>query len=294
MAERFGGKYSPGATPEAPQPPKGGFQGKTRTKAGGRVNFLFIAPLPLAIRAFTEDPAGLFLNLVAFAVLILAAWLTREGVIAQEAFDARKVARKPAFPRKMFGSALTGIGLGIAGFVGTGEMLAPLLFAILGIGLHSFAFGIDPLKDKVIEGVDTFQTDRVARAVEEAEKHLQEMFVAIRQAGDRKLVQRVEQFQGTVREMFRTVENDPRDLTAARKYLGVYLLGAKDATVKFAEIYPRHQDPSVRADYEALLDDLEQNFAERTRTLLLDDRSDLDVEIGVLRDRLARDGLLER
>ena len=215
-------------------------------------------------------------------------------MIAEEAYNARKVARKPAFPRKMFASALTGIGLGVAGYVGTGELVPPLLFAVLGIGLHSFSFGIDPLKDKVIEGIDTFQTDRVAKAVEEAEKHLAEMFVAIRQAGDRKLVTRVEKFQGTVREMFRTVENDPRDLTAARKYLGVYLLGAKDATVKFAEIYPRSQDAGVRADYEALLDDLEQNFAERTRTLLLDDRSDLDVEIGVLRDRLARDGLLEK
>jgi hypothetical protein len=91
--------------------------------------------------------------------------------------------------------------------------------------------------------------------------------------------------------LFRTVEEDPRDLTGARKYLGVYLMGARDATVKFADVYARTGDPHARADYEALLDDLEQNFAARTRKMLLDDRSDLTVEIEVLRDRLQREGV---
>ena len=39
------------------------------------------------------------------------------------------------------------------------------------------------------------------------------------------------------------------------------------------------------------MDDLEQNFAARTRKMLLDDRSDLTVEIDVLRERLQREGV---
>ena len=50
---------------------------------------------------------------MAFGLLILAAWLTREGIIAQEAYDARKIARRPAMPRKIVASLLTGIGLAI-------------------------------------------------------------------------------------------------------------------------------------------------------------------------------------
>jgi len=109
--------------------------------------------------------------------------------------------------------------------------------------------------------------------------------------GDRTLGARVERFQNPARTLFRTVEDDPRDLTAARKYLSVYLLGARDATVKFADVYARTNDPQARVDYEALLDDLEQNFAARTRKMLLDDRTDLTVEIDVLRDRLQREGV---
>ena len=109
--------------------------------------------------------------------------------------------------------------------------------------------------------------------------------------GDRPLEIRVTGFQALARKMIRTVEEDPRDLTSARKFLSVYLDGAKDATIKFVDLYRRQKDASVRANYEALLTDLENNFAARTEKLMLDDRSDMDIEIKVLRDRLQREGV---
>jgi len=247
---------------------------------------------PVVLLAFI--PAGLALNLTGFAVLMLAAWMTREGILAQEAYEARRIARRPALPRKIIASVLTGLGLFVAAFAANDSLLNPSIFAVLGFALHAFSFGIDPMRDKGMEGVDTFQQDRVARAVVEAEKHLAAMKDAILRAGDRKLESRVERFQDLARDMFRTVEEDPRDLTAARKYLGVYLLGARDATAKFADIYARTRDAKARADYEALLDDLEKNFAARTRAMLLDNKTDLNVEIEVLRERLEREGVHAR
>ena len=78
-----------------------------------------------------------------------------------------------------------------------------------------------------------------------------------------------------------------------RRYLGVYLLGARDATTRFVELHGRSGDSGARADYVALLDDLDHTFAERTRRLMAESRTDLDVEIGVLRDRLAREGVAD-
>ena len=69
--------------------------------AGARVNLLFIVPFLWAFSAFFRDPAGLVQHLAVFALLILSAWLTREGVIAQDAYDQRKIARRPAIPRKI-------------------------------------------------------------------------------------------------------------------------------------------------------------------------------------------------
>lgn len=292
MAQHYGGRYSP--TPEgsgSKVPPRPPLHGKRPQRAAGRSNVLFFAPLPLIPRALSADTVWMTVLMGALALLLLAAWLTREGLKAEDAFRARKIARRPAIPRKFFGSVLTGAGLFVAGLEPGYGVFEPALLALLGFALHSFAFGLDPMKDKGVEGVDQFQQDRVARVIDEAEKHLTTMTQAIRRTGDRGLEARVERFQGTVREMCRTVEEDPRDLTAARKYLVVYLLGARDATVKFVDLYTRTRDAGARADYESLLSDLEENFAARTRTLMLDDRADLDVEIEVLRDRLQREGV---
>ncbi|SFP19899.1 5-bromo-4-chloroindolyl phosphate hydrolysis family protein [Tranquillimonas alkanivorans] len=276
-----------------PRAPSSRMPRRRRTRAGGRVNLLFLSSAPLILSAFWQDPAGLALHLAAGGLLIAAAWLTREGLHAQEAYEARSVAKRPAIPRKLFGSALTGGALALAGF-GDGTALDAIIFAILGAGLHVMAFGPDPLSDKRAEGIDRMQSDRVARVVDEAESHLSAMSQAIGQLHDRRLAERVARFQTTAREMCRSVEQDPRDLPSARRYLGVYLLGARDATTKFADLYARSGDAQARADYLSLLDDLEEGFAARTQRMLLDDRSDLDIEIEVLRDRLGREGVLEK
>lgn len=292
MARRYGGKFSPdGQSDDDKIEQRGTFDGARVEPAGARTNVLFIPAIPLVFMSLDDGAIGLTLALVAAAVLTLAAWLVREGLRAEAAFNARKVARRPAFPRKMAASLLTGVGIALAAYKSEPGLVAPILYGGVATVLHGFAFGLDPLRDKGMEGVDTFQQDRVARVIEEAESRLSEMSDAVKRAGDRKIEARVDRFQATARDLFRTVEEDPRDLTSARKYLTVYLQGARDATIKYADIYVRSRDVQARDDYLALLDDLEKNFAARTRKMLLDDRSDLTVEIEVLRERLQREGV---
>ena len=290
MAQRFGGRFSPdGAPPDtkgAPPPPRRGFDGKRASKAGFRSNLLFAMPFLFVWKAFQGNPGDLMLGLGAFALLLAAAFLTREGLIAEEAYEARKVARRPALPRKMIAADAMGLGLGLGAFMAGQSLTTSALLGLLGLALHLVAFGLDPMKDKGAEDIDAYQTDRVARAVETGEAHLTAMKDAILRARDRQLEGRVARFADTARQLFRTVEGDPGDLTAARKYLGVYLQGARDATIKFADLYAQNRDAKIRADYEALLSDLETNFASRTTALLSDDHSDLNVEIEVLRERL--------
>lgn len=288
MAQRYGGEHSP----KGDRATAGNaFRDARRSRAGGRVNLLFLLPLPLAVRAFMmPDAISLALTLVSLGLLLLAAWLTRDGLIAEDAYLARRVARRPALPRKAFGSILTGLGLFAAVFA-SGGLGAGAILGVVGAALHLLAFGPDPMRDKGMEGIDTFQQDRVALVVDEAEKHLASMRDAALGARDRAVMDRLDRFQATARDMCRIVERDPRDLTAARKFLGVYLMGARDATIKFADIFQRSGDEAAKRDYMALLDDLESKFTARSEALLLDDKTDLDVEIEVLRDRLAREGV---
>ena len=292
MAQRYGGKYSPDrSSQDSPEPASKGFKGASVDPVGARSNILFVPPIILAFMSINDGAIGLALGLVGAGALLLGAWRLRGGLTAEAAFNARKVARRPAFPRKIAAAVFTGLGASIAAYATEPGLIAPVIFGVAAAALHVGAFGIDPMRNKGMEGIDTFQQDRVARAVDEAERHLNAMKDAVKRSGERRIIARVEQFEATARDLFRTVEEDPRDLTGAKKYLGVYLMGARDATVKFADVYARTQDPQARTDYEALLDDLEQNFAARTRKMLLDDRSDLTVEIDVLRDRLQREGV---
>ncbi len=293
MAQRYGGKYSPNPPGEPGQPAPGfpvAEPDPATAPAGFKANLLFALPFLFIFKAFGGDPNGLFVGLGTAGLLLLAAWLTREGIRAQNAYTARRVARRPAIPRKLFAACLTGAALMLGTMHWQTGFLYPYLFGLLGGFLHLGAFGLDPVRGKGMTGVDQFQTDRVARAVDEAELHLAAMKDAILRAGDRQLEARIERFSTIARGLFRTVESDPGDLTAARKYLSVYLMGARDATVKFADVYARSKSTSARTDYEALLTDLETNFAARTKSLLTENHTDLDVEIAVLRDRLKFEG----
>ncbi len=291
MARRYGGKFSPGSEETgqaAPQFDRG------VDPAGARTNLLFLPAVAIVFTSLTDGPVSLATGLAAGGILTLAAWLVRDGLRAEAEYNARAVARRPAIPRKIFASVLTGLGIALAAYSKEAGIVGSILYGLAAGGLHTAAFGLDPLRNKRIEGVDTFQQDRVAKVVDEAEAHLDQMRAAIEALRDRRLTERVARFQAAARKMIRTVEEDPRDLSGARKFLGVYLLGARDASAKFAQLYARTKDKEARADYETLLDDLEGNFAQRTEKMLLDDRSDMDIEIKVLRDRLQREGALAR
>ena len=276
MARRYGGKYSPtgdGDEDAQATQERGQYHHAQVSPVGARANIMFVPAIPLVFTTLNDGAIAMTLGLVGAGLLTLAAFLLRGGLEAEAEYNSRRVSRRPAIPRKIFSAVLTGVGLGAATLAHDGPALAAILYGAAGIGLHLASFGLDPLKNKGMEGIDTHQQDRVARVVDGAENHLRAMREAILRAGDR------------------TAEEDPRDLRAARKYLGVYLMGARDASVKFADLYSRSRDPQVQRKYVALLDDLDSNFSAKTKDLMADTHTDLDIEIDVLRDRLAREGV---
>ena len=292
MAQRYGGKYSPsGATTGPKDAAEAPVDDRIVDAAGAKATVLFVPAVVIVAFSFGSGPTVLIIALIAAAILTLAAWLLRDGLRATAAYDARTIARRPALPRKMLASALTGVGVTLAAYTGDSEIFGSVLYGIAALGLHVAAFGIDPLKDKRMEGVDVYQQDRVARVVDEAEEYLAAITTHAASLNDRALDTRVAGFTAAARRMIRTVEEDPRDLTEARRYLGVYLMGARDATVKFVEVVKKGPDAQARIDYEALLTDLEQNFASRTAKMLEGGKADMDIEIKVLRDRLQREGV---
>jgi len=302
MARRYGSRYAPGGRrgdrdlrdSGEMRPPRPSDAAR-RVPRTGRTIAITLAATPLLLGAFLGDALHMGRNFAGFALIAFAMFLTREGLAAEAAYDARRVSRRPAMPRKLFGMVLTGLGLAVSAYEPGVSLAPPLVIAVIGAVLHRMSFGGDPMRDKGMEGFDGIQQDRVIRITEEGEAYLKAMTDAALRLRDRQLETRVASFAATARELFRNVQDNPAALAPARRYLGVYLLGARDATVKFADQYATQADPAARAemrkDYEALLSDLEENFTARSQAVLEGGREDLDIEVQVLRDRLAREGV---
>ena len=295
MGRAFRGRFSPGvspATPEEEATREALAEARTVDAAGARANLMFAPPVVAALFGLFGGPVALALSLGAALVLSLGAWLLREGLRAEAAFAVRLVARRPAVPRKAAAALLTGSGTLLAALSGGTDPVGSLLYGVSAAGLHLAAFGLDPFRDKRGLGIDPFQQDRVARVAAEAEAYLLATREAVASLRDRALDAQVAGFEALARRMIRTVEEDPRDLSGARRWLTAYLMGARDASRKFADLYARTRDARARADFEALLVDLQRNFAQRTEAMLDGGREGLDLEITVLRERLRREGVV--
>ena len=302
-AKRFGGQYSPGGASEPDPASPNRFRDRRAHSVDVRALLMFVLPTPLLLAAFSALSAGNALKmvvlLVAYVCLMLGAWLVREGQKAQAEYDARTIARAPAFPRKLCAAGLAGAGVFIASLMASsgsgilsfaGDMISAAIFGILAVGAHVLAFGIDPMKAKGTGNIDRRELDRVTDALEKAESKLETIEALAHKMNDREIDDRVRALNSTVREMIKLVEQDPRDLSRAKRYLNVYLTGAEEATRKYADNHERLKDPALRGEYLALLTDLQASFERGKDTLLVDDRTDLEVEIEVLRDRLGQEG----
>ena len=293
MAKRITGRFSPenllknnlpGQLPRPALPPT------PRHPHEGRPKWITLAASPFLLGAFFQGATGMVTDLAAFGLVASGMYMTREGLVAQAAYQARRVAKRPAIPRKLFGGVMAALGIGL-GAAEPGVWAEAGLIGAAGLALHQLSFGLDPWRDKGRENVDSFQQGRAETMIDEAQGHLDQMREAIARSGDRRLEARVAMFDASVRHLFDRVRENPSGLASARRYLGVYLSGARDATIRFADLYAQTQDRQTRAAYEAFLDDLENDFIAVADRLLDGDRDALDIEMSVLRDRLAREGL---
>ena len=138
MAKRYTGPHSPQARPDDRRPlprPR-----DLRHPLESRTRWITLMGIPFLLSAFWQGPLGLAAHLAAFGGLALGMALTREGLRAEAAYDARPVARRPAWPRKLFGGILTGVALGVGSWV-PGAELGAAVIGVAGGVLLSNAIG---------------------------------------------------------------------------------------------------------------------------------------------------------
>ena len=218
---------------------------------------MFLLPLPVLFAAIASparavaslargDLGGLLGNAAGYGLFLAGALLLRRGLLAEAEYERRRVSRAP-WPLKTLGGGVIALATGFTAAVGAGQHPAMAvafgLAALLGCYL---TYGFDPRAAKRFtdrDGVDT--TDRVLEALAQAERGITAIEQATRNIRNAELNNRLRRIAAKARQILTMLEEDPRDLRRARKFLNVYLDGARQVTEGYAKTHARVAAPEL-------------------------------------------------
>jgi len=244
---------------------------------------LFLLPLPMlwkVLIALGKGEFGTFLiSVIAFALLMLGAWLTRRGL-----YQAKRRPMSSILPLKTFGGLVIAGGTALTALIAGHNLAIGICFGLAALLGFYLAYGFDR-RLKLSSDKD------VAAALEEAYQKLERLEEAGDKIRSRDVRDRLRSIAGWGERILDRIGDDPEDFRRARKFVNVYLDGAQQVTDKFARTHGDANSKELEANFRTLLDDMETVCEEQYQHLLDNDMVDLDVQIEVLTTRLKREGV---
>lgn len=271
------------------------------TRTPGSVSFsgslLFIFPIPLfmavAVSLGRGDFSGVLGNASAAILFLIGALTLRKGLQTERVYNAKKVAVAPKLPLKLAASIIVGVAVALAAKIGADHgFLVAVCFGIGAAAGCILTYGTDPRKEKVAKAGYGYTTAEVVAALEEAEQRVRKIESARHHIHNQELKDRLSRIVVLARKVLSVIEDDPRDLRRARKFLNTYLEGARKVTEGYATTHKKTQSNDLEANFRNVLVTIEEVFDEQHRRLLQNDVLDLDVQIEVLATQLEREGIL--
>lgn len=258
---------------------------------------LFILPLPLFPTLFVALFKGALWHAIttigALGLFAVGALATRRGLAFEKEYESRKVARAPRLPLKLLGSLFTGAGVLLCALFLVGQGLFFSLFSgLLSMVGFFLTYGFDPTRDKGVASTGFgYTTDDVLDAIREAETKIGAIRSAARGIQNRELRERLGRIGDSAEKIVGVIEENPDDLRRARKFLNVYLDGARKVAEGYAQTHRRTQSAELESNFRNVLVTIEAVFSEQYGRLLENDVLDLDVQIEVLATRLKHEGV---
>jgi hypothetical protein len=253
---------------------------------------LFALPLPAAVAALialVRGQLGLLVgDVLGYGLMLGGALLVRRG-LDDGAAALGAAAWWQRWPLQSVGAVLLALGSGVTAWLGAGHHPAiGLAFAAVTLlGLH-FLYGLDLSLPRRPEGMGSYGSESLRRAARS--------IAAIEQAGrdirQPELDERLASIALLAREILQRVQDDPRDLWRARKFLNVYLDGTQRVVEGYAKTQGQLAAPELDQRFRHALQTVERAFREQRQVLLERDVEDLDVQIEVLTRQLEREGIL--
>ena len=254
--------------------------------------FAFVWPLFLAlVRGSGAEAIGLVAGIF---LLYVGARSIERGSREEVLSEGRALTQSPT-PWKLLGAVAAGAAAAAIS-LGSGDDLGmTLLYGALVACACVFTYGLDPRADRAaLEAAASkagIKSKDVIEALEEAHRKVRGIEDAAQGLHSRELKTRLDRICQRARTILAQLEQDPKNLTRARRFLVTYLDGTRDVVAKYAA-QQRDLDETVLAEnFRRVLTTIEQVFAEQEEVLKQDDKLDLEVQIEVLETQLKREGV---
>jgi 5-bromo-4-chloroindolyl phosphate hydrolysis protein len=254
--------------------------------------FAFVWPLFLAlVRGSINETVGL---VAAIFLLYVGAKSIERGSREEALNEGRPLTQSPT-PWKLLGAIAAGAGAAAIS-LGSGDDLGmTLLYGALVAGACVFTYGLDPRADRAAleaaaEKAGVSSKD-VIDALEEAHRKVRGIEDAAQGLHSRELKTRLDRICQQARTILAQLEQDPKNLSRARRFLVTYLDGTRDVVAKYAAQQRDLSETALAENFRRVLTTVEQVFAEQEEVLKQDDKLDLEVQIEVLETQLKREGV---
>ncbi len=258
---------------------------------------LYILPLPILLTLFfallNGDFQGIIINGIAYALFILGATIARKGFLFEIEYNKSILAKAPKIKYKSISAVIITIATFFTSYMaaGNGLFLSILLAMVSFIGFYLY-YGLDPRVDKVGElniGVSAEEVIRITGLAKDKISDIKKLKISI---NDPQISKELDSIIKETEHVIKTVEENPNDLSRARKFFNVYLDRTQKITKEYeVNLLKENIDKKMRTNYIHLLETVERTIHEQKEKLNEDDITRLDVQIEALTKQIKNEGV---
>lgn len=250
--------------------------------------YLFLIPMfiSVVISLFSSDYSGFILSGIGFLMLLGSVRLANKGFAQSIEYKKSILAKAPKIPYKK----LAAFGLGITAFylsffVGGKPILSAIFVGILApVGFYMY-YGFDPMKDK-LGNMDGISAQMVIETIEEAKEKLSSIKNDMSKITDSVLHSKLSIATNKAETILQTIQEDPKDVRVARKFLIVYIDGIDKVTSSYTALEESEIEQPTKTRLYTLLSDVDLKFNKELQRLKENNHFDLDVHIDVLKEQI--------
>ena len=254
----------------------------------GALLYLFLLPLFLSIvlALFNGNIRAFILSGISFFLFFAVAKLSRKGFMQEGLYNEDTFTKAPKIPYKMISAYLLGGATFFTALVLDGQdfLNSAFLGVIATLGYWLF-YGFDPKANK-FKNLGDVSSEFVLETINEAREKLAHIKENMRKIGDASLHQKLNIAVIKSENILQTIQEDPKDIRIARKFLAVYIDGVAKVTDAYTALDETQINLETKVKLHTLMDDVEVRFDKELQRLKNNNEFDLDVHIDVLKEQI--------